>query len=65
MNEDSETARKPSTRTQDGYVNSPLLEGYENKGGLNPAVSQVTVRPPAPPPSNPSGRGAEKPSAKK
>ena len=51
MSDGSKAARMPSTR--DGYVNSPLLEGHVNKGGLNPPVSQVTVRPPAPPPSNP------------
>jgi hypothetical protein len=34
----------------DGYTTQPLTEGYIRKGGMNPPVSQIQVRP-APPAS--------------
>ena len=39
----------------DGYA-KPLQEGYVEKGGVNPARSQVQVRPAAPAPMRPAAQ---------
>ncbi len=44
----------------DGYV-KPLQEGYVEKGGVNPARSQVHVRPAPPAPMRPAAQSPSNP----
>jgi len=48
--------------TVDGYLSRPLTEGSTRKGGTNPAMSQIPIRPPAPSPIRPgSSQGGGNP----
>jgi len=42
-------ARSTGSYEKRGY----LTEGYDRKGGINPATSRVVTRPPAPAPMHP------------